>query len=143
MRMRVVLDTDVVVAGVLSPRGASRQWLMAALRGDVRILISVPLVLEYEAVLKRRDNLIRARAQTADIDHLLDNLLLSAELVEIAFLWRPTLGDPGDDMVLEAAVNGRAELLLTFNARDFAGASAFGIAVERPGAAWRRKAEFR
>lgn len=139
--MRVVLDTDVIVSGVLSPRGASRQWLLSALRGDTRILISVPLAFEYEAVLKRPENLMRARAVVGEIDFLLGNLLFVAELVDIAFLWRPTLSDPGDDMVLEAAINGRADFLLTFNVRDFAEAAMFGIKVERPGTAWRRKME--
>lgn len=139
--MKVVFDTDVVVAGVLSPRGASRLWLLAALRGDVRPLISVPLAFEYEAVLKRRHNRATARAKPDDIDFLLDNPLLAAELIEIAFLWRPILRDPKDDMVLEAAVNGRAELLLTFNDRDFEGAASFDIKVERPGPALRHAKE--
>lgn len=136
--MKLVLDTDVIVAGVISPQGASRLCLRAALRRDVRPLISVPLALEYEAVLKRPDTLVRARLNVTDIDRLLDTLLQGAELVDTAFLWRPSLRDPGDEMVLEAAVNGGADRLITFNVRDFAGAAQFGIDVERPGAAWRR-----
>ena len=53
-----------------------------------------------------------------------------------SYLWRPVLRDPDDEMVLEAAVNGRADLLLTFNRRDFAGSERFGVRVERPGPAW-------
>jgi putative PIN family toxin of toxin-antitoxin system len=136
--MRVVLDTDVIVAGVISSGGASRAWLLAALRGDVEALVSVPLVLEYEAVLKRPDSLKRARATTQDIDYMLDALLRAAVLVDVAFLWRPSLRDPGDEMVLETAVNGRADWLITFNARDFAGAARFGIKVGQPGVVWRQ-----
>jgi predicted nucleic acid-binding protein len=58
--------------------------------------------------------------------------------VKIDFLWRPSLKDPEDEMVLETAVNGGADLLLTFNARDFSGAWAFSVEIEQPGPAWRR-----
>ena len=58
--------------------------------------------------------------------------------VEVSYLWRPTLHDPDDEMVLEAAVNGRADLLLTFNLRHFAGSERLGVRSERPGPAWRR-----
>jgi predicted nucleic acid-binding protein len=62
-----------------------------------------------------------------------------AESVEPHFLWRPRLRDPDDDMVLEAAVNGRAEVIATFNARDFADvAPEFGIALLTPSAILRR-----
>jgi putative PIN family toxin of toxin-antitoxin system len=135
--MRVVLDTDVVVSGATSPKGASRLWLLAALRGDVRQLISVPLAFEYEAVLKRPEHLARAGVQPEDIDRLLDSLLRMAELVDIAYSWRPSLRDPGDEMVLEAAINGSADWLITFNERDFAGAARFGINIGQPGEVWR------
>lgn len=56
-----------------------------------------------------------------------------AEPVKIHFLWRPQLRDPGDEMVLETAVNGRADGLVTFNARDFGTVpEQFGIAVMIP-----------
>src|SRR5271169_5298665 len=68
---------------------------------------------------------------------LLDALYAVCRPVEISFLWRPMLRDADDEMVLEVAVNGRADRLLTFNERDFAGAGRLGVTVERPGAAWR------
>ncbi len=135
--MRVVLDTDVVVAGVISPTGASRLWLEAILRRAITPVISVPLALQYEAVLKRPEILARFRLVAGDIDELLDGLVKAAALVRINYLWRPSVRDPGDAMVLEAAVNGAAAWLLTFNVRDFAGAGRLGVRVERPGAAWR------
>jgi putative PIN family toxin of toxin-antitoxin system len=136
--MKVVLDTDVVVAAVISPRGASRQWLRAAFNAEVTMLVSVPLAFEYEAVLKRPSILQRARLVSSDIDRLLDGLLRRSEQVAISFLWRPSLRDPGDDMVLEAGINGGADRLITFNLRDFGEAARFGITVEQPGTAWRR-----
>jgi predicted nucleic acid-binding protein len=68
---------------------------------------------------------------------LLDALIAVAEPVDISFLWRPSLRDPDDEMVLEAAVNGRADWLLTFNVVDLAAAARFGVNVGKPGAVLR------
>jgi putative PIN family toxin of toxin-antitoxin system len=135
--MRVVLDTDVLVAAVRSRRGASRAWVEAVFRDEAKLLLSVPLMLKYEAVLTRPDQLAASGASTGQIGRLLDALCSVGEPVEIAFLWRPVLRDADDEMVLETAVNGRADRLLTFNARDFAGSDRLGVTVERPGTAWR------
>jgi predicted nucleic acid-binding protein len=135
--MRVALDTDVLVAAVRSRRGASRAWVRATLTGEATLLLSVPLALQYEAVLTRPDHLAASGASVEQITALLDSLCAVCHPVEIAFLWRPMLRDAGDEMVLEAAVNGRADRLLTFNERDFAGTGRFGVTVERPGPAWR------
>lgn len=134
--MRVVLDTDVIVAAVRSRRGASRAWIDAILRGDMTMLLSVPLALQYEAVLTRPEQLAASGATPKEIELLLDALCLVCTPVEVSFLWRPMLRDPNDELVLEAAVNGGADKLLTFNERDFAGAARLGIAVGRPGPAW-------
>jgi predicted nucleic acid-binding protein len=65
---------------------------------------------------------------------LLDAVAAVAEPVRLAYLWRPSLPDANDDMVLEAAVNGRADSIITFNRRDFGPAvEQFGIAVMSPG----------
>jgi putative PIN family toxin of toxin-antitoxin system len=133
--MRLVLDTATMVAAVRSDRGASRLLLRAALeeRG-FRILVSVPLLIEYEAVLTRPEHLRVARLTTGDVGKLLDAVVAVAERVELSFLWRPVLPDADDDMVLETAINGRADCIVTFNRRDFELAERrFGIAVLSPG----------
>jgi putative PIN family toxin of toxin-antitoxin system len=135
--MRLVLDTNVALSAFVSPHGASRLWLRAALRDEVRMLVSVPLALEYEAVMTRPEHLVRANASVRDATRLLDAILRQSEEVAISYLWRPTLRDPADEMVLETAVNGHAEWIVTFNVRDYRGAETFGINVGRPGAAWR------
>ena len=135
--MRVILDTNVVVAGTRSDQGASFRLLLAAQERRMSLLLSVPLCLEYEAVLTRRAHLRAIGAAAADVRRFIDALIAVAEPVEIRFLWRPGLRDPDDAKVLEAAVNGRADWLVTFNVADLATAAEFGVNVGRPAAALR------
>ncbi len=101
------------------------------------MLLSVPLALQYEAVLTRPEHLAASGASLDEAMLLLNALCAVCTPVEISFLWRPMLRDPDDEMVLEVAVNGRADRLLTFNERHFAGAERLGVRIERPGPAWR------
>ncbi|MDF2974994.1 MAG: putative toxin-antitoxin system toxin component, family [Microvirga sp.] len=136
--MRVVLDTDVVVAALRSTHGASRQWLRAVLRREVELALSVPLVLQYEEVLLRAGTLAAIKGTETRVLRLLDLLCALGHPAERSYSWRPALRDPNDEMVLETAIHGHADWLLTFNLRDFAGSERFGIAVERPGPVWRQ-----
>ena len=137
--MRVVLDTNVMVAAALSERGASRQLLLRVVDGLLDGAISVALMLEYEAVLKRPENLELSKLTPEDVDVILDQVAASMEHVEIFYLWRPMLRDAGDDMVFETAVNGHADVIATFNIGDFGDApKRFGIEVIRPGDLLRR-----
>lgn len=136
--VRLVLDTAVMVAAIRSDAGASRKLLDLMLKGDpgLRMLITVPLLIEYEAVMTRAQHLKVSRLSVEDVGILLDAVASAGEPVRLAFLWRPTLPDADDDMVLEAAANGRADGLVTFNRRDFAfGASQFAFPVWSPGEA--------
>ena len=136
---RTVLDSDVIVAAVRSDRGASRALLVAALEERYPALASVPLMLEYESVLTRPDQLAAAGISGADVDVLLDAVALVVEPIRISYLWRPLLSDAGDDLVLETAVNGHADAVVTFNRRDLEPVAArFGIEILAPGEAVRR-----
>lgn len=134
--MRLVFDTDVMVAAQRSDAGASRQLIEAALRREIVPLLTVPLMLEYESVMLRHEHLLESSASIADVGALLDAIVAVGERVRLAFLWRPALNDADDEMVLEAAVNGRADALVTFNRRDFGNAAEqFSIPVITPGEA--------
>jgi len=126
----VVLDTNVLVAGFRSRDGASFQLLTMLVNGaSFRPLISVPLVLEYEMVLKRIEGL-----PSSEAERFVDFICTIGERREIYYLWRPALRDPKDEMILEVAVEGRAEAIITHNLRDFEGVeSQFGIRVMTPG----------
>jgi putative PIN family toxin of toxin-antitoxin system len=130
MQPRIVLDTNVLVAGLRSRNGASFQLLRLLGEGRFQPCLSVPLVLEYESACKRQS---RALGLThADIDDVLDFICSVSEHRQIYYLWRPFLRDPGDDMVLELAVESEAERIVTHNVRDFTGSDQFGIQVVRP-----------
>lgn len=135
--MRLVLDTDVLVAALRSDRGASRQLLIRALDRDIEVLASVPLMLEYEAVLTRPEHLAASGLTAEQVNQVLDALVKVLIPVHMSFRWRPRLKNPGDEMVLETAVNGEAGWLVTFNLRHLAvAAREFGIRVSRPRDAW-------
>ncbi|MBI4519690.1 MAG: putative toxin-antitoxin system toxin component, PIN family [Gemmatimonadetes bacterium] len=137
--MRMVLDCDVLVAALRSDQGASRQLVLAAFDKQYQLLLSVPVVIEYEAVLTRTEHLEAADLSAEDVGRILDGLVAVGEAVRLSFRWRPILTDPEDDMVLETAVNGRADLLVTFNQRHFAdGAGQFGVEVASPAEALAR-----
>lgn len=132
--MRYALDTDVLVAGLRSRTGASRKLLTLLHQGRYQAVASVAMMLEYESVLTRPENLSAFGLTTDEVERFLDSMALLITPVTPFFLWRPQLRDPADEHVLEAAVNGAAEAIVTFNQRHFQQAAArFGIAVFRPG----------
>lgn len=137
--MRYVLDTDVIVAAMRSPSGASAALLLAALEGRFSLVANVPLVIEYEATCLRQIHALAAGLSESDIRQFLDGIAALVEPVETHFLWRPRLRDPADEMVLEAAVNGQADAIVSFNQRDYGNTPrTFGIEVLKPIDALRR-----
>ena len=131
--VRLVLDTDSVVAAMRSPAGASAAVVRAVRQKKAILLVSVPLAMEYEAVCRKIEQCLAAGLSEMEADNFLSALIAMAERVETHFLWRPQLRDPNDEMVLEAAVNGRADALVTFNLRDYGTApSQFGVELLLP-----------
>ena len=142
--MRIVLDTNVVVAALISPSGASAALVEQALDRRFTLLLSVPLVLEYEEACSSPAQRIASGLAEPDVGMIVSALRALAEPVHSWFLWRPQLRDPADEMVLEAAVNGNADALVTFNSRDFGDApGAFGIEMLSPRQALGRIAKWR
>ena len=128
-----MLDTDVVVAAMRSPAGASAAILRSIRRGEASLLLSVPLAMEYEAVCQQAEHRLAAGLSQRQVDIFVTAVIAMAEPVETHFLWRPQLRDPGDEMVLAAAVNGLADALVTFNMRDYGEApSHFGVELLLP-----------
>ena len=127
------MDTSVIVAGFRSRTGASNLLLQAVAKGRLRPLVTTALFLEYEDVLLRAEHRLVTGMSEADVWGALDAFASAAEPVEVHFRWRPQLADPSDELVLEAAVNGRADFLVTHNIRDFeAAARKFELKVITP-----------
>ena len=127
-----------MVAAFRTDRRASRRLLVLALEKACDLLASAPLMIEYEAVLTRPEHLEAIGLAAGEVNAVLDAVAKVASPVPLRFLWRPQLKDPADEMVLETAVNGDADRLVTFNARHLAEAAReFGIRVMRPCDAWR------
>jgi putative PIN family toxin of toxin-antitoxin system len=137
---RLVLDTDVIVAAMRSPSGASAALLEAALNGRITLLASVPLFFDYEAKCTEPAHWKAAGLTKEDVEVFINGIAALVEPVEPHFLWRPVLRDPNDEMVLEVAVNGNADALVTFNLRDYGNVPTvtFGIPVLLPSMAIRR-----
>jgi putative PIN family toxin of toxin-antitoxin system len=134
MAMRIVMDTDTIVAALRSPSGASAELLRRARHGELTLAASVSLFMEYESVCLRPEHMKAAGLDLHQVGVFLDGLARIAEPVEVHFLWRPRLRDPADELVLEAAVNASVQALLTFNLRHFARAvERFHLNVVLPG----------
>jgi putative PIN family toxin of toxin-antitoxin system len=129
----MILDTDVIVAAIRSTRGASAEIVSRVLRQEMRVEMSVALVLEYEAVATRAEHLQAGGLTVQEATNLIDALAAMADPVEIHFRWRPQLRDADDEMVLEAAINAQDRTIVTFNIRDFAmAADKFNVALATP-----------
>jgi putative PIN family toxin of toxin-antitoxin system len=132
--IRAVLDTSIVVAALRSAAGAANAVLREVAFERIRPLVTTALFLEYEAVLKRPEHRIVHGLDVAGVDRFLAALASASEPVEISFQWRPQMSDANDEMVLEAAVNGQADMIVTHNVKDFVvAAKRFGLPVRRPG----------
>jgi len=117
--MEIVQDTNVFVAALRSQEGASAKVLDRCLAGEDRAVMGAALFAEYEELI-RRDALWRGVPVTlAEREMLLDDFCAAASWQPVFFRWRPNLPDAGDDHVLELAIAGGVEHLVTHNTRDF------------------------
>jgi len=126
--IRAVLDTNVLVSAIRSKLGASLELLSEVGAGAFDIVVSVPLVFEYEDALLRN----RGRLSEANVRQIVDYLCAIAVPQPIFFLWRPMLRDPKDDMVAEVAFASSCDYLVTHNRKDFSGVETLGVRVVSP-----------
>ena len=130
MKPRIVLDTNIVVSGLKSAKGVSYYLLSLLKKSLFEICVTVPLILEYETVLKRVHSSLRLGFE--DINDFIDQLCFIAHKQDIFYLWRPFLSDPADNMVLEAAVASKSSFIITYNKQDFHGVEKFNLKALTP-----------
>ncbi|MCF6225827.1 MAG: putative toxin-antitoxin system toxin component, PIN family [Xanthomonadales bacterium] len=130
MKVSIVIDTCVFISALRSKNGASYKLLSLIDSSKFKFNLSVPLVLEYEAVAKRMSRAIGLTYQ--DIDDVIDFMCTIGKHRKVHFLWRPNLKDPNDDFVLELAVESESKYIVTYNIRDFLGAKKFKVKVITP-----------
>jgi putative PIN family toxin of toxin-antitoxin system len=131
--VKLVLDTNVLLAGLLSRRGASHWILRRVLERKVPVAVSVPLFLEYEEVLSRPVHLRRIGWTTRELAAFLEGWATVCVPTAIWFLWRPGASDPSDEMVVECVASSRADALVTFDIRHMRSAAReFGFRLMTP-----------
>lgn len=128
MKPKIIIDTNVIIAALKSSKGASNRLLQFFGANKFIPSISVTLIIEYEAVIKR----LFPNLSEQEINYLLDYICATSEHKKIYYLWRPCLKDPKDDMVLELAVAAEADYIVTYNIKDFKLSKKFGIEVATP-----------
>lgn len=129
-KRKIILDTNVLFAGLYSSSGASYQILRRIENGSILPVISTTLLFEYEDILKRKQSELDLTDQ--EIEAILDSICYYSEFQKIYFLWRPYLKDPKDDHVLELAVASQVNTIVTHNIKDFKGLDKFGILAITP-----------
>jgi len=125
-----IIDTNVLLSGLKSQKGQSYKLLQKLLNDEFEIAISVPLVLEYEAILKKK--LDRTIFTDEDIDSVINYLCKIGKQVKIFYLWRPFLKDPFDDHIIEVALSANCKYIITYNKKDFIEVEQFGVKVLTP-----------
>lgn len=126
----IVIDTNVLVSGLRSRRGASFKLLSMLNNKRWRLKISTTLVIEYETVLKRKSSELKLSFQ--DIEDFLDGICSIADQHDIFYLWRPMANDPDDDFLIDLAVSAQADFIITYNKRDLYKIKYFGIVLLSP-----------
>lgn len=130
MKPLIVIDTNVILSAFQSSKGKSFELISKIGEGDFDFAVSVPLVLEYEAILK--NHLDRAIFTDSDIDDFIDYICAVGVRTKIFYLWRPYLKDPFDDHILEVTIQSNAQAVVTFNKKDFREAENLGVRILTP-----------
>jgi len=117
--MIVTLDTNVILAALLSQEGASHLILKLIIEGKLNIALSTPVVLEYDDVLRRKEILKKLNISSDQVEDVLDLLVLLADKHSIYFRLRPNLLDENDNLFVECALTSNSDYLITSNIKDF------------------------
>ena len=116
---KIILDTNIIVSAILGPSGARRAILRDSLEGKFLPLMGEALFRDYEDLLQREHIFASCVLDKDERNLLLDAFLSTCEWVTIYYRWRPNLRDEADNHLVELAVAGGADYLVTNNIKDF------------------------
>jgi putative PIN family toxin of toxin-antitoxin system len=120
MTIRVVVDTNVLVAGLIGEKGPNREVLRRCLKGDLQPFIGNALYLEYQDLLNRENIQALCRQTSVSLMEFLDGFAHVCKAVDARYLWRPNLRDEADNHLVKVAIAARAAYIITNNVADFA-----------------------
>jgi putative PIN family toxin of toxin-antitoxin system len=118
MLSRIVVDTNVITAAMLSPAGSNRDVLRACFKGMAKPLMGEALFQEYEDLIHREAVMSKSPLMLKEREALLDAFLSVCEWIRVYYLWRPNLPDEADNHLVELAVAAGADAIVTSNTRD-------------------------
>ena len=116
--MRIVLDTNIIVSAIQAGDQLNRHLLRLAFTGEITPLISTSLFLEYEAVTQRADVMRNCHFNADQAEQFLNALFSVCVWVDIYYAWRPNLKDEGDNFLIELAIAGNAQAIISKNVKD-------------------------
>lgn len=127
---QIVIDTNVILAGLRSKKGASYKLLTMLNDQRFQINISATLIFEYEEVLKREQQQISLTNE--DIDDIINGICYLANHHEIFYIWRPLAKDKDDDFLIDLALKCQAQFIISYNNKDLKPIEKFGISILTP-----------
>ncbi len=119
METKIVVDTSVFISSLISAKGSSREVIRRCLRQEYQPLMGNALFSEYESVMNREEVKAKCPLTQAEIYTLLASFMSISKWISIYYLWRPNLKDEADNHLIELAVAGNAQIIVTNNIRDF------------------------
>jgi putative PIN family toxin of toxin-antitoxin system len=127
---QIVIDTNVILAGLKSKKGASYKLLTILNDQRFQINISTTLVFEYEEILKREQQKIGLNNE--DIDNIINGICYLANHHQLFYIWRPLAKDKDDDFLIDLALKCQAQFIVSYNQKDLQPVEKFGISILTP-----------
>ena len=120
MVTKIVIDTNVFVSVLIGREGsAAREVLRRCLQGNYQPLIGNALFTEYQDVMNRDEIKAKCPLTESEAKDLLADFMSVCQWVKIFYLWRPNLKDEADNHLIELAIAGNAQIIVTRNINDF------------------------
>ncbi len=120
MAIKVVVATNVLVAGLIGGKGPNREVLRRCLEGGLQPVVGNALYLEYQDLLNRKKIQELCKQTSVSLMEFLDGFAQVCTAVDARYLWRPNLKDEADNHLVELAIAARAAYIITNNVSDFA-----------------------